>query len=133
RAGTLALAPLEVAVRRRRHPLALARGLAVHPDAHRAARLAPLEAGLEKDLVEPLLLGGALDEPRARHHPRRHDRAPALGDARRGAQVVEAAVGARADEHAVHRDLGERRAWAEAHVRQRAHHALAPSRLADVS
>src|SRR2546422_3802057 len=49
RAGALALPPLEVAVRGRRHALALARGLAVHPNAHRAPCLAPLEARVEKD------------------------------------------------------------------------------------
>src|SRR6266446_744976 len=94
RPGALALAPLEVAVRGRRHALALAGGLAVHPDAHRTARLPPLEAGVEEDPLEPLGLGGALDQPRARDHPRRHDRAPPLRDARRRAEVVEATVGA---------------------------------------
>src|SRR3990172_3832221 len=53
-ARALALAPLEVAVGGGGHALALARRLAVHPDAHRAARLAPLEPGLDEDAVEPL-------------------------------------------------------------------------------
>src|SRR5215831_7769651 len=50
-ARALALAPLEVAIRRRRHALAGGRRLAVHPDAHRAAGFAPLEAGLAEDAV----------------------------------------------------------------------------------
>src|SRR5262245_41435545 len=49
RARALALAPFEITIRRRRHALAGGRRLAVHPDAHRAARLAPLEAGLAED------------------------------------------------------------------------------------
>ncbi len=80
------------------------------PDAHRAARLAPLEARVDEDAVEALGLGGALDQARARHDPRRHDRAAALRDARRRAQVVEPAVRARADEDAVDGDVAERRA-----------------------
>ena len=40
----------------------------VHREAHRAARLAPLEAGGEEDLVEPLGLGLRLHQPGAGHH-----------------------------------------------------------------
>ena len=43
------------------HALALRRGLAVHADAHRAARLAPLEAGVAEDAIEAFGLGRALD------------------------------------------------------------------------
>src|SRR5436309_9031488 len=60
-----------------------------------------LEAGGEEDAVEALRLGRALDQSRSRHDPRGHHRAPPLGDARRRAQIVETAVGARADEHAI--------------------------------
>src|SRR5262249_4174505 len=70
RARALALAPFEITIRRRRHALAGGRRLAVHPDAHRAARLPPLEAGLAEDAVEALRLGRALDQPGARHDPR---------------------------------------------------------------
>src|SRR5437899_13052242 len=78
RARPLALPAFEVAVRRGRHALTRARGLAVHPDAHRTPRLAPLEAGLTEDLVQAFGLGGSLDEARAGNDPRRHHGAPAL-------------------------------------------------------
>src|SRR5438046_460111 len=58
RAGALALAPLEVAVGGRGDALVLARRVAVHPDAHGAAGLAPLETGRREDLVEAFCLGG---------------------------------------------------------------------------
>src|SRR3989454_8479699 len=86
RARALALAPLEVAVGGGGHAFALTRGLAVHPHAHRAAGLAPLEAGLDEDAVEPFGLGGALDQPRARHDPRRHHGAASLHHSCGGAQ-----------------------------------------------
>ena len=43
--------------------------LAVGGEAHRAAGLAPFEAGVDEELVEPLGLGLALDGLRARHDP----------------------------------------------------------------
>ena len=46
----------------------------VHRKAHRAARLAPFEAGIDEDAVEPLGLGLALDQSRARHDQRLPDR-----------------------------------------------------------
>src|SRR2546427_6493834 len=125
RPRTFALAPLEVAVGGGGHALALARRLAVHPHAHRAAGLPPLEAGLDEDTIEPLGLGGALDEPRARHDPRRHDGAVPLHHPGGRAQVLEPTIGAGADEDAIDLDLGERRAGVEPHVRERALHALA--------
>src|SRR6266478_4004970 len=63
RAGALALAPLEVAVGRRGDALVLARRVAVHPDAHGAAGLAPLEAGRHEDLVEAFCSARALVRP----------------------------------------------------------------------
>src|SRR5262245_65921493 len=100
RPGALALATLEVAVRRGRDAVAGDRHIAVHPDAHRTAGVAPLEARVDEDSIESLRLGRALDQPRARHDPRGYDRAAPLHDPRRCAQVVEATVRARADEHA---------------------------------
>src|SRR6266481_3523334 len=52
-ARALALAPFEVPVGGRGHALACAGRVAVHPDAHGAAGLAPLEARRSEDLVEP--------------------------------------------------------------------------------
>src|SRR5262249_9179084 len=87
RARALALAPLEVPVRCGGHPLALAGQIAVHPHAHRAAGVAPLESSLDEDAVEPLGLRGALDEPGAGHDRRRHHGAAPLHHTRRRAQV----------------------------------------------
>src|SRR4029453_3471994 len=80
RAHALTLASFEVAVGRRRHALPGAAGVAFHADAHRAARLAPLEPGLAKDPVEALRLRRALDQAGARHHPGRHHDAAAADD-----------------------------------------------------
>jgi hypothetical protein len=95
----------------------------VHGQAHRAARLAPFEAGGDEDLVEALGLGLRLHEARARHDhgvdARRHLLRPSaiFGG---GAQVLDAAVGAGADEDAVDLDVGDLRAGLQAHVFERA-------------
>src|SRR6266508_5546681 len=130
RAGALALAPFEVAVGGRGDALVLARRVTVHPDAHGAAGLAPLEAGRGEDLVEPFRLGGALDEPGAWDDPGPHDGAAPLGDGRRRSEVLDAAVRAGADEDAVHHDVGERHAGPETHVVERAPHGSAAGRIA---
>ena len=71
-----ALAALEVAVAGGGGPLADGQLVGVHGQAHRAARLAPVEAGGGEDLVEALGLGLVL-------HPERagHDHAPACRSA----------------------------------------------------
>ena len=92
----------EIAVRGRGAALARLELVGVHREAHRAARLAPFEAGLDEDLVEPFLLGLVLHQARARHDQRvdaGRDLA-ALGDRGGGAQILDAAVGAGADEDA---------------------------------
>jgi len=122
-------ASFEIAIRCRRHALTLARRFSVDPDAHRAAGLAPVEPGVPKDVVQTFLLRRPLHERRSRHHPRRHDRASAADDLGRGAQIREAAVRARADEDAIHRNPGKRRARYQSHVRERALHALAPGEV----
>src|ERR1700687_4430718 len=98
RAHAAALTADEVAVRRRGDALAGKAGVAVHADAHRAPRLAPLEAGLAGDLAAPLPLRLLLDETGARDHPRRDHDLAALGDLCGRAQILDAAVGAGADE-----------------------------------
>src|SRR6185503_19591972 len=87
----------EVAVGGRGDALAEHADIAVDADAHRAARLAPVEAGLAEDLVEALGLGLLLDQARAGHDPGRDAGLAALGDGGRRAQVLDAAVGAGAD------------------------------------
>src|SRR5690606_17135444 len=68
RAATLALAPFEVAVRRRGRALAGPELIRVHPETHRAPGVAPFGAEVEEDLVQPLGLGLEPDAGGARHH-----------------------------------------------------------------
>ena len=103
--------------------------VAVHADAHRAAGLAPLEARALEDHVEAFRLGLRLHQPGAGHDHRRDHRAASVGELRGDAQVLDAAVGAGADEDAVDGDVGERRARLEAHVGERALHGIAPRRV----
>ena len=90
----------EIAVAGRGAALARRHLVGVHRQAHRAAGLAPFEAGLDEDAVEPLGLGLALDQPRAGHD----QRADAVRDVAAvrhrggGAQILDPAVGAAADE-----------------------------------
>src|SRR6185503_1233112 len=65
-----ALAALEVSVRGRSAALAGVEPIRVHAQAHRAPRLAPLEAGFAEDPVEPFALGLLLHHPRSRHDQR---------------------------------------------------------------
>src|ERR1044072_9909573 len=64
--------------------------IGVHWETHRATGLTPLESGLDEDAVEPLFLGLALDQSRARDDQRLAD---AVGDmapldhCRGGAQI----------------------------------------------
>ena len=57
RAAAGSLAALEVAIRRRRAALAGCQAIGVHAKAHRATRLAPFEARVLEDAVEPFSLG----------------------------------------------------------------------------
>src|SRR5512141_285459 len=117
RAATLALASLEVAVGRRRAALLRGELVGVHAQAHRTAGAAPLASGLLDDHVEALVLG-------LQAHPHRagyDEQAGALGDPTaledlgRDPEVLDAAVGARADEDRVHGDVTHRRTGLEAH------------------
>src|SRR3712207_3240881 len=65
RAATLALPPLEVAVRRRGAALPGSELVGVHPEAHRAAGAAPLRTRGGEDLVEALGLRLQPDPHRA--------------------------------------------------------------------
>ena len=98
-------------------PLAGLELVGVHGQAHRAARLAPVEAGGPEHEVEALGLGLGLHGVAARHHhgPLHRDGA-AVDHGGRGAEVLDAAVGARADEHGVDGDVAHGRAGGEAHV-----------------
>ena len=115
-ATALALPSLEVAVGGRGAALTGRELVGVHAQAHRAAGAAPLAAGLLEDDVEALVLG-------LHPHPHRTgydeqagvlvDRA-ALDDLGGEAEVLDAAVGAGADEDGVDLDLAHRGAGLEA-------------------
>src|SRR5215210_6446641 len=122
RATSGTLPPFEVAVRRRCAALAGTEDVRVHAETHRASRVAPLETGVAKDAVETFTLGLRLYQHRARHDQRSYAGADlaAAHDVAREAQVLEARVRARAEEHRIHFDVADRRARAKIHVPQRA-------------
>src|SRR3984957_13330008 len=68
-AALVALAPLEIAVRGRGAAFAGIELVGIHREAHRAAGLAPLEAGFDEDLVEAFGFGLLFYPARARAHP----------------------------------------------------------------
>src|SRR3546814_19429218 len=78
-------------------------------DLHRAPRLAPFEAGVDENAIEPFLLGLALDQSRSGHDQRAHPigHVPAVGDRRSRAQLLDPAVGATADERSEERRVGK--------------------------
>mmetsp|Transcript_80846 Transcript_80846/g.160658 ORF Transcript_80846/g.160658 Transcript_80846/m.160658 type:complete len:297 (-) Transcript_80846:505-1395(-) len=107
--------------------------VSVHGEAHRAARHAPIETRLHQHLVEALLLRLLLHHPRAwddhRLHMRRH--LTTLGNRCDSTDVLDATVGARADEDLVDADRVERctHPVCEAHVLQSTLHAGTPRRV----
>src|SRR5438874_13475513 len=94
----------EIAIGGRDRTLAGANRFAIGGKAHRAARLAPLEAGLGKEFVEPLSDRITLDSFRTRHDPGPHARRhlSAACDLGRRAQVTQPAVGAGAYKDPIH-------------------------------
>src|SRR4051812_26715945 len=121
-AALVALTAFEVAVRGRGAALFRLELVRVHGEAHRAARLTPLEASLDEDLVEALGFRLLLHEAGARydHGIDLGVDGLALDHARDFAQVLDAAVGARADEYLVERNVGDLRASRETDVFERA-------------
>src|ERR1700677_1039390 len=121
-AAPIALTALEIAGRGRSAALAWAKLVGVHREAHRAAGLAPLEARGEEDLVEAFGLGLRLDQTRSRHDHRVDALADlvTVGDCRGGAQILDAAIGAGADEHAVDGEIRHLLPALEPHIVERA-------------
>ncbi len=74
--------------------------------------------------MKPFRLGGGLHLPGPRHDHGRHriGDPSARGDSGGGAQILDPAVGAGADEHPVHRNLRDRRARREPHIVERPAH-----------
>src|SRR3954447_8341275 len=101
------LSAFEVAVRGGRGSLSRLPDVAVHAEAHRATGAAPLGSGAAKHLIETFAFGCRLDG-----HGSRHDKHPhTVGDLASfehvgdDAQVLDAAVRARTDEHDIDVDV----------------------------
>ena len=116
-----ALPALEIAVRRRRADLAAVEAIGVHRQAHRAAGVAPFEAGVAKRLVQPLAFGRGPNRLRSRHDQRPHVRRDAMADHHlRGlAQVGQPRVRARPDERDVDPRPGDWLPAVESHELER--------------
>ena len=121
-AATPALTAFEIAVGGRGAALAGCEDIRVHAEAHGTTGLAPFETGLEEDLIKAFFFGLRTHETGARHDHRAHTGRDLAGlrDDGSGAQVFDARVGARADEHALHRRTCNRLAAFEAHIGERA-------------
>src|SRR4051794_26116523 len=93
RAPAGSLAAFEVPVARAGAALARGELVGVHAEAHGAARLSPLEAGVDQDAVEPLPFGLLLDQAAAGddHGAHAGGNVLALDHASRGADVLDAA------------------------------------------
>src|SRR6266436_4472334 len=123
RAAVFALAAFEIAIRRAGAAFVRWQNVRVHADAHAAARVAPLESGGGEDFVEPFFFGLGLDAPRAGDDQRLLNvlrYVLAFDKMRGGAEIIEARIGARADEHAVHGNIHDGCAGLETHVFERA-------------
>mmetsp|Transcript_28905 Transcript_28905/g.51672 ORF Transcript_28905/g.51672 Transcript_28905/m.51672 type:complete len:597 (-) Transcript_28905:259-2049(-) len=117
-APAVTLAALEISIGGGGAALAGEQFVGVHGEAHGAAGLAPVKARLDQNLVQPLLLRLLLHQSRAGHHHGIHSfrHAAARRDGRHLANVLDAAVGAGADEDLVHGDALQRRAGLQSHV-----------------
>src|SRR3984957_14074304 len=104
RAATDALPALEIAVRGAGGTLARGQLVGIHAEAHGTARIAPLEAGFEQDAVQAFGLGLFLHLAGAGDDQRLHTVGDfaAFGDVGSGTDVLDAAVGAGADEDDVY-------------------------------
>src|SRR4051794_26232066 len=119
RSSAGALPAFEIAVRRGSAAFTRLEAVVVHRQAHRAARLAPLEAGCREEFVQPLRFGLPFDGARARDYQRQLDVRGQLApfDHRgRRAQILDTRIGARTDEYFVDLDLLNRRARRKPHV-----------------
>src|SRR5207302_5628669 len=115
------LPAFEVAVAGRCAALAGSKNVGIHPQAHRAAGIPPLESGAAEYYVEALPLGGPFDRRRTGNDHGAHFRMyPAASDHRGGqAQVIQPRVRAGTDEDPVHRDLLDGLARLERYIRER--------------
>ena len=118
-AAVFSLAAFEIAVTGAGGALVGREDVGVHADAHAAARIAPFETGVGENFVETFFFGLGLDAARAGNDESLLD---TFGDVltgdevRGGAKVVDAGIGAGADEDAVDWTVDDGSACFEAHV-----------------
>src|SRR5437660_4832622 len=127
-----ALTALEIAVRSRSTPLARIEPVRVHAQAHRTPGLPPLEPGVLEDPVKTFVLRLRFYQARSGHdhgEPDVRGKPAPADDRRRGPQVLDARVGARADEDLVDADVGHGGIGPEAHIGERSLHALPANRV----
>jgi len=127
RAAVLALAALEIAIAGAGAALVRREDVGVHTDAHAAAGVAPLETGVAENFIEAFFFRLALNASGARDDERLLDvfrHVLAFDKMRGGAEIIEARIGAGADEDAVHGNIHDGRAGLKAHVFQRAFRSL---------
>ena len=132
-APTAALAAFKVAVAGARGAFLGCQLVGVHCQAHRTPWFAPVESGVDKDAIQAFLFGLQFYGMAARHHHRPFDlHAAPAGYVCCGAQIFDATVGARADEHGVHGDVADAGARHQTHVVERARHGVAGSGVAQI-
>src|SRR5882757_11482694 len=110
--ATAALAAFEVAIARGGAAFAGCEDVGIHAETHAAAWFAPLEASGFKDRVETLGFGLTLDGLRAGNDHRAYGRCNVMSidDLRGGSKVLNACIGAGAEEDGVDLDLFDGRA-----------------------
>ena len=101
RAAVFALAAFEIAIAGAGAAFVRRQDVGVHPDAHAAAGVAPLETGVAENLIEAFFFRLALNAAGAGDNQRLLDvfrHVLAFDKMRGGAQIIESRIGARADE-----------------------------------
>src|SRR5215469_1078067 len=95
------LASFKITIAGRSAALAGAQDVGIHSQAHRAARLAPLEAGFLENPVQALAFGSLLHFLRTGNDHSAHAGGDpvAFGNPRGGPQIFQARIGAGADEN----------------------------------
>ena len=120
-AATASLAAFEVAITGRCAALTRLQNIRIHPETHRATRLAPLKSSVEKYLIETFSFRCAFDALRTGHHHRPNGfvNAVAFNHAGSGAQIFDPGIGAGTDKDTVDGNVCDLQPWLEGHVFQR--------------
>src|SRR5207302_8775193 len=107
-------------------PLARLDHIAIDADTHGAAGFPPFQTGGAEYAVEALPFGLALDAARSRGHEARYLAGTASEHGRCRAQILNAGVGAGADEDPINGDVGQLPAGGNPHILERLAHIFGP-------